>query len=49
MSLVNIFTLDLNTTNATMIDVWFTSGVMVVVLTTLFILATELIRKEARK
>lgn len=49
MNFVNIFTLDINTTDVTMGDIWFSGGVMVVVLTTLFVLATGLIRKEARK
>lgn len=45
MHFVNIFTLDINATDVTMTDIWFSGGVMVVALTTLFILATELIRK----
>ena len=49
MKFVNIFTLDVNTTDVTMGDIWFSGSIMVVVLTTLFILATEIIRKEARK
>nr|DAM88279.1 MAG TPA: hypothetical protein [Caudoviricetes sp.] len=49
MNFVNIFTLDINTTDVTMGDIWFSGSIMVVALTTLFILATELIRKGARK
>lgn len=49
MSFVNIFTLDVNTTDVTMVDIWFSGGIMVVALTTLFVLATAIIRKEAGK
>lgn len=49
MSFVNIFTLDVSTTDVTMVDIWFSGGVMVVALTTLFVLATAIIGKEAGK
>lgn len=49
MSFVNIFTLDVNTTDVTMVDIWFSGGIMVVALTTLFVLATAIIGKEAEK
>lgn len=49
MSFVNIFTLDVNTTDATMVDIWFSGSVMVVALTALFVLATAIIGKEAGK
>ena len=49
MNFVNIFTLDVNTTDVTMVDIWFSGGIMVVALTTLFVLATAIIGKEARR
>ena len=49
MSFINIFTLDINTTDVTMVDIWFSGGIMVVALTTLFVLATAIIGKEAGK
>ena len=49
MSFVNIFTLDVNTTDVTMGDIWFSGSIMVVALTTLFVLATTIIGKEARR
>lgn len=49
MSFVNIFTLDVNTTDVTMGDIWFSGSIMVVALTTLFVLATVIIGKEARR
>ena len=49
MSFVNIFTLDVNTTDVTIGDIWFSGSIMVVALTTLFVLATTIIGKEARR
>ena len=49
MSFVNIFTLDVNTTDVAMVDIWFSGGIMVVALTTLFVLAIAIIGKEAGK
>lgn len=49
MSFVNIFTLDVNTTDVTMGDIWFSGSIMVVALTILFVLATTIIGKEARR
>lgn len=49
MSFVNIFTLDVNTTDVTMVDIWFSRGIMMVALTALFVLATAIIEKRAGK
>lgn len=47
MSFVNVLTLDVNTADVTMVDIWFSGSIMVVALTTSFVLATAIIGKEA--